>query len=107
MIQPNSFKHHVERRVPRQRTLKAGRIAINELTSTFEVLIRDMSQTGARLVMSDVYLLPEHFDLIVLNPNTGRQSRTHCQLVWQKALVVGVKFIRDDLPVKLVPDHLG
>tara|TARA_R110000787_G_scaffold16825_3_gene52895 strand:+ start:12020 stop:12343 length:324 start_codon:yes stop_codon:yes gene_type:complete len=107
MIHTHSSEHRVERRAPRQRTLKAGRIAINALTSTFEVLIRDMSQTGARLVMSDVYLLPEYFDLIVLNPNTGRSSRTHCQLVWQKALVVGVKFIRDDLPVKLVPDHIG
>ena len=92
----NDVKSHTPR-APRQRTLKSGRIAINELTSTFEVLIRDMSESGARLVMSDIYPLPKHFELIVLNPNTGRPSHTPCELIWQKALVVGVKFLSADM----------
>ncbi|KCZ57616.1 PilZ domain-containing protein [Hyphomonas chukchiensis] len=97
MIQKSVSNDDVKPRAPRQRTLKSGRIAINEMTSTFEVLIRDMSDTGARLVMSDVYLLPKHFELIVLNPNTGRPSHTPCELVWQKALIVGVKFVRGEV----------
>jgi hypothetical protein len=98
MIQKSGSDDDVKPRAPRQRTLKSGRIAVNEMTSTFEVLIRDMSETGARLVMSDIYLLPRHFELIVLNPNSGRPSHTPCELVWQKGLIVGVKFLRGDIP---------
>ncbi|MBU1288352.1 MAG: PilZ domain-containing protein [Alphaproteobacteria bacterium] len=107
MIQKSASDNGIKPRAPRQKTLKTGRIAINEMTSTFEVLIRDMSETGARLVMSDIYPLPLHFDLIVLNPNTGRPSRTPCQVAWQKGLTVGVMFRTDDVPVPSSPDHLG
>ena len=98
MIQKSGTDDDAKPRAPRQRTLKSGRIAINEMTSTFEVLIRDMSDNGARLVMSDVYLLPRNFELIVLNPNSGRPSHTPCELVWQKGLIVGVKFMREGNP---------
>ena len=107
MIQNSASTKDIKPRAPRQKTLKSGRIAINEMTSTFEVLIRDMSETGARLVMSDIYPLPLYFDLIILNPNTGRPSRTPCQVAWQKGLIVGVKFRTDDIPAEPAPDQLG
>lgn len=77
----------------RQRTLKAGRIEVNGHASTFDVTIRDMSDTGARLLLKAVWSAPEQFDLLVLNPNSGKSDRHGCRKAWQRGEQVGVRFI--------------
>ena len=76
----------------RHRTLKAGRIEVNGHASTFDCMIRDMSARGARLVLKAVWIAPEKFDLLVLNPNTGKSDRHACLTAWQKGTVIGVRF---------------
>jgi len=76
----------------RQRTLKTGRIVINKGSSTFDVIIRDMSATGARLLLKDPWNLPDVFDLLVLNPGSGDWTRQPCEKRWQKGALVGARF---------------
>lgn len=76
----------------RQRTLRTGRIVINKGASTFDVTIRDMSATGARLLLKDAWNLPETFELLILNPGSGDWTRQACDKRWQKGNLVGARF---------------
>ena len=76
----------------RHRTLKAGRVEVNGHASTFDVMIRDMSDKGARLILKAVWIAPDQFDLLVLNPNTGKSDRHACRKAWQKGTLIGVHF---------------
>ncbi len=53
------------RTADRRRVLKAGTIAYNQRYSTLPCTVRDLSATGARLRISDVALVPTHFDLLI------------------------------------------
>jgi hypothetical protein len=76
----------------RQRTLRTGRIVINKGSSTFDVIIRDMSATGARLLLNDRWNPPDVFDLLVRNPGSGDWTRQPCEKRWQKGALVGARF---------------
>jgi hypothetical protein len=77
----------------RRRTLKSGRIELKNQASTIDVTIRDMSLTGALLLLKDIWTPPEFFGLLVLNPNNGESQRHSCRKVWQKGAMVGVRFL--------------
>ena len=79
----------------RHRTLRRGRILINGLHSSFEVIVRDFSEHGARLKLPQVWLVPEVFDLEVLSTHGEHESQYHCEKRWQEGLMVGVHFIAD------------
>jgi hypothetical protein len=79
----------------RHRTLRRGRILINGLHSSFEVIVRDFSEHGARLKLPQVWLVPEAFDLEVLSTHGEHESQYHCEKRWQEGLMVGVHFIAD------------
>jgi len=81
-----------KRKADRHRTLKTGRVEISNHGSTFDVTIRDMSDTGARLILKDFWNPPEQFDLLILNPNTGKSERIACRKAWQTGLLLGVNF---------------
>ncbi|MEQ9436837.1 PilZ domain-containing protein [Hyphomonas sp.] len=76
----------------RQRTLRTGRIVINRGASTFDVTIRDMSATGARLLLKDAWNLPETFELRIRNPVSGGWTRQACDKRWQRGNLVGARF---------------
>tara|TARA_R110000787_G_scaffold42265_3_gene103902 strand:- start:741 stop:1037 length:297 start_codon:yes stop_codon:yes gene_type:complete len=77
----------------RRRTLKSGRIELKNQASTIDVTIRDMSLSGALLLLKDVWTPPAEFGLLVLNPNNGKTQRHACLKVWQKGTMVGVRFL--------------
>lgn len=91
-LSPPPDKNENKRTADRHRTLKSGRIEVNGHSSTFDVTIRDMSESGARLVLKAVWVAPEQFDLLVLNPNSGKSDRHACQKAWQKGTLIGVCF---------------
>tara|TARA_R110000787_G_scaffold16825_3_gene52894 strand:+ start:11662 stop:11955 length:294 start_codon:yes stop_codon:yes gene_type:complete len=91
-LSPPPDKNENKRTADRHRTLKAGRIEVNGHASTFDCMIRDMSESGARLVLKAVWAAPAQFDLLVLNPNTGKSDRHACLTAWQKGTVIGVRF---------------
>jgi PilZ domain len=77
----------------RRRTLKSGRIELKHQVSTIDVTIRDMSLSGALLLLRDIWTPPAEFGLLVLNPNNGKTQRHSCLKVWQKGTMVGVRFL--------------
>ncbi|MCJ2017641.1 MULTISPECIES: PilZ domain-containing protein [unclassified Methylobacterium] len=76
------------RRETRQRVFLKGRIVFNNGSSSFDCLVRDMSSSGARLVMSETTTLPEVFDLYI--PQKDRTYRA--TLRWRREDGIGVTF---------------
>ena len=78
----------MEERQPRLRTLKQGFAGWSELHSVVECVVRDVSDTGAKLEFKDVATLPLQFELTVPVDGTIRP----CKIVWSRANFVGVEF---------------
>ncbi|MCJ2065687.1 PilZ domain-containing protein [Methylobacterium sp. J-088] len=92
------------RRETRQRVFLKGRIVFNNGSSSLDCLVRDMSSSGARLVMSETTTLPEVFDLYI--PQKDRTYRA--TLRWRREDGIGVTF--EDAaraPAAAVPDPVA
>ncbi|TGD95302.1 PilZ domain-containing protein [Methylobacterium nonmethylotrophicum] len=86
------------RRETRLRTFLKGRIVFNSGNSSMDCLIRDLSPSGARLVLSQTATLPDGFDLVI-----PAKDRTHkATLRWRKDDSVGVTFA-DEMPRPSAP----
>jgi hypothetical protein len=81
------------RHTHRQRALMAGKVVVNKGMSTFDVTVRDLSEAGARLLLKDPLNLPDSFELIIANKTAGTSKRHTCEKRWQKAGLVGVRFL--------------
>ena len=64
-----------QRAAPRMRTLIAAKIGFNNGQSALDCLIRNLSDTGAKLIVSAAVTLPECFDLIVAPKSLTRRVR--------------------------------
>jgi hypothetical protein len=76
------------RRAQRVRTFKGGRIILNRGYSVFDCLVRNLSETGAMLVLSDPFGVPSHFDLEM----DAAKARRPCTVRWRTDTAVGVSF---------------
>jgi hypothetical protein len=65
-----------------------GRIQMRHLNSTLDCIIRNMSPTGGRIVLSAPVLLPAAFDLNV----TSRDQLFRARIIWRNELHAGVAF---------------
>ena len=82
-------KHATDLRVaPRLKTLLAARINFNNGQSTLDCFIRNLSDTGAKLVTSAAVSLPDCFDLFLSNKSVTRRA----QIVWRRGEEVGIRF---------------
>ena len=79
------------RRNRRQRTLKDGKIIINENQSIINCIVRDVSSTGAKLKLSATTELPPQFKLILVSDNLI----VPVVCVWRKGDFVGVHFLAE------------
>jgi hypothetical protein len=77
------------RSVPRQRALKGGRIVFNHGSSSINCTIRNLSSSGAKLVVESVLGIPNEFELLL---DDGTQSRL-CARRWQSQEIIGVRFL--------------
>lgn len=75
------------RRAPRHRTLKGARIALNR-NSVLNCIVRNLSETGARLEMPNALGLPQEFAIAI----SGEAER-RCRIAWQGFGAVGVAFV--------------
>ncbi|MFH6780830.1 MULTISPECIES: PilZ domain-containing protein [Methylobacterium] len=76
------------RRETRLRTFLKGRIVFNNGNSSMDCLVRDLSGSGARLMLSQTATLPEGFDLLI-----PAKDRTHkAVLRWRREDSIGVTF---------------
>lgn len=79
------------RKETRLRTFLKGRIVFNNGNSSMDCLVRDISASGARLMLSQTATLPDGFDLVI-----PAKDRTHkATLRWRKADSVGVTFAEE------------
>lgn len=76
----------------RVRTFLKGRIVFNNGNSTFDCLVRDLSGTGAKLVLTETATLPEVLDLHILNKGAIHRA----QIRWRRADQIGVRFLDGD-----------
>lgn len=78
-----------ERRLAqRQRTLKGGKIVVNNGFSTYDCTVRNLSDIGAKLTVASLVGIPETFQLAM---DDGR--RFNCETIWRKEGQIGVKFV--------------
>jgi len=84
------------RRSPRQRTLLGGVVAFNGRRSTLDCTIRNLSDHGALMILSDAVALPEAFDIEI----PSRQRQYPARLKWRNGNRIGIAFAD---PADVVP----
>ncbi len=77
------------RRHPRKRMLKGGTIAFAARHATLPCVVRDISDTGARLQVGQVSSVPDTFELIV--ELDGLEAPA--EIVWRSVAEIGVRFL--------------
>lgn len=81
------------RHTQRRRTLKQGRIMFNDHTLV-DCMIRDVSDTGARIVVGGPMHLPEFFSLLNISDN----KMWPVKRLWQRGLAAGIAFTGPEQP---------
>jgi hypothetical protein len=71
----------------RRRTLKGGRIVLNNGNSTISCTVRNLSETGALLRVPSILGIPDGFDLLF---DDG--TRYTCTVVRRSGTELGVQF---------------
>lgn len=79
------------RNAPRRRVLKGGTLSFNKGYGALECLVRNMSDTGARLVFGETSAVPPRFSLRI----SGDDSLRDAQVRWRTTTDVGVEFGSD------------
>jgi hypothetical protein len=72
----------------RRKTLLTGKVVFNDMASVFDCVVRDMSETGARLKLAAPVQVPPVFGLRLTD---GRYYR--CKVRRRAALELGVEFL--------------
>ena len=87
MMDTDSEKRGVQRRT----TLKGAKIVFNAGRSTIDCTVRNLSSTGAKLLVSSVVGIPDTFDLLL-----DGHSKQPCRVKWRRLKEIGVEFRRDN-----------
>lgn len=78
-----------ERRTdPRRRALMTGTIRFKTRTGSLSCVVRNISDTGAKLVVSGSMWLPERFELEIPHQDLRIEARP----VWREATEMGIVF---------------
>jgi diguanylate cyclase (GGDEF)-like protein len=77
------------RREPRTRTLRAGRILLNNKGSVIDCTVRNLSAHGAAVDVASVVGIPGAFDLHVVGEDKSRP----CRVAWQAGQRLGLAFV--------------
>lgn len=81
-----------QRGAHRSRTFLKADIDINGGLSALSCIIKDLSDTGARIVVSDGVVLPETFRLHLPKPDRWVSA----SIRWRRGEFVGVHFVQDE-----------
>ena len=77
-----------KRRGPRQRVFKSGKIVFAGGSFSVDCVIRNQSQSGARLQIPTSVAIPDRF--ILVDGHAG--ARHEASVVWRKGDLIGVRF---------------
>lgn len=65
-----------------------GRIVFNNQSSTLDCVIRNLSQSGAKLELSGSVTVPDRFELMIPRKGEIRRAR----IVWRRGELMGIAF---------------
>jgi CheY-like chemotaxis protein len=85
------------RRSTRKRLLKGGVIAFSARHATLPCVVRDLSETGARLQVQNAAAVPDTFELVVELDGLEASG----EVVWRRPGEVGIRFLGK--PVRVAP----
>ena len=77
-----------KRRAPRRRVLKGAKISFHHLGTSTDCTIRNLSDTGACLLVASPVGIPDDFDLVL---GDGGATK-HCRVEWRSGNKIGVSF---------------
>jgi PilZ domain-containing protein len=83
----------------RKRSFLQGRLYFNNRRSSLDCLVRDISNHGAKLKVSDSIAIPEFVELHI--PNKDETYRAKVQ--WRTGFEIGVTFENDQEAPSIVP----
>ena len=90
-----------QRKSPRHKVLKDGKIISSDMGSVIDVKIRDVSEGGARIQVPAAIDLPEEFGLLMIS-----QEMLYPAVVrWRTGQVTGIEFSGE--PRHVSPNSLG
>lgn len=84
------MSNHDARQYRRSRTLLGGRIVFNDRQSTFDCMVRNISDGGAKLRVTSLLGIPRAFELQIKDYN----EKFVCETVWRDHNELGVSFRR-------------
>jgi PilZ domain len=73
----------------RHRVLKGGTLHFNKGYSSLECVVRDLSETGARIQMGETFGVPSRFMMSI----SGEDERVEASLRWRNARSIGLSFL--------------
>ena len=77
------------RRATRQRSLLRGLAYLGNSPSAMNCVVRDISETGARLQFSGAVTAPDMIDLQI----PAKNQTLHCRVSWRAVDEIGVRFV--------------
>jgi hypothetical protein len=77
------------RHTKRKRTLKTGKIVYNNKMCVIDCQIRDMSESGCRVRITNTVGIPRRVELIV--PMDSKQRE--CEVVWKTRSELGIRYL--------------
>jgi hypothetical protein len=84
----------------RQKSFLQGRIYFNNRRSSIDCLVRDYSETGARLKLSETVTVPEAMELYIPN----REEMHRARVEWRTGNEMGVSFGDEMRAPSIAPD---
>lgn len=82
----------------RMRVFKGAHAAFNQEHSAVPCIVRDLSETGAKIEFNLGWIVPTHFTLFV----ELDAFKVECEKVWHRGDLYGVRFTGSRMPTELV-----
>lgn len=79
------------REATRKRVYLGGRIVHRYIRSDTNCLLRNLSPTGARIVVGATIPLPDRFDIVIDHCGTTRSA----EAIWRSGDAMGIRFVTD------------
>lgn len=81
----------VERRItPRQKTFLRGKLYFNNRLNVVDCLVRDISESGVKLVFSEAVTTPDEVELFI----PQKEQTFFIKIAWRNGAEVGAEFLQ-------------
>jgi hypothetical protein len=81
------------RKSPRRQLHYPALIDLRDPPTQHNCTLWDVSENGAKIILTKDIELPKHFYLLLSLTGT---SRRYCEVIWRQGLSVGIKFLKND-----------